>query len=194
MSLTAILTTINATLTANGSLPSTAALEFGPTIKRDRSVPARVTWVPGRDRFDGPRGAMTRAEQQAFFTANPGKQIPRELHTRWAGVEAHIWAGGAASSDDYSATEALVQAVISAIHQAVYGAYELEPSGWVNPRSSEGNLLGHRYVLNVAFRIPMLEVQTISPANPEDVVITTITQTDQIGPLPPGGSTISSTP
>lgn len=194
MSTVAILTAVNSILTANGSLPAGTALEFGPTPKRDRSVPPRVTWVPGRDRYGMATPAMTRSVAAAFLAANPGKQIPRMLNARWAGLEAHIWAGGSAAADDYSATETLLGAVISAVHQTAYGCYELDPSGWVNPRSSEGNLLGHRYVLNVAILVPVLEVQQTTPTSTETAIITTITQTDQVGPIPPGNTTWSTTP
>jgi len=198
MALKDILGPINTILTTNGALsvtPNTPPLELAATPLRDRTSTSRVTWVPTRDRFEMPVAAMTRAVQQAYLAANVGKQIPHALHVRRAGVEAHIWSGSAVgTADDYSSTEAMVQLVISAIHQTVYGAYELDGGGWVNPRSTEGNSLGHRYVLNVVFLIPVLEIQAVTPAATESQTLLMSTQTDQIGPIPPGNSTWSTTP
>jgi len=192
MSLAAILTAVNTTLTTNGTLsttPGTPTLELAATPKRDRTVAPRVTWVPGRDRFTMANPAMTKASQTAYLAANPGKQLPKCLHIRHAGVEAHLWAGTTqGTADDYSATEALVQAVISAVHEVAYGCYELESSGWVNPRGTEGNSLGHRYVLNLSFLIPVLQVQDVSPAVSEVVTVTTVPGTNQFGPVQPSGT------
>ena len=66
-------------------------------------------WVPSVDNFVMRPPAMSKAQQAAFIAANPGKQIPRALGTRIAGVEAHIWAGTVVgSADDYSAAETLM--------------------------------------------------------------------------------------
>src|SRR5438876_1186928 len=174
MSLALVLAPVNTILTTNGALsltPGTPALEIASTPRRDRTSTPRVTWVPTQDTFSPQAPAMTRAVQQAFLAANPGKQIPRWIATRQVGVEAHLWAGTTpGSADDYSLTEALLGAVISALRHQAYGVVHLLPSGWVNPRSSEGNLLGHRYVLNLAIDIPVLEVQDNAPGVGESVV------------------------
>jgi hypothetical protein len=193
MSLVAILTPIHAILVQNGSLQPGAQLELAAMPKRDRTPGPRVTWVPGTDEFKGPDAAVSQSFLQAFHAANPGKQLPRSLGTRLAGVEAHLWNGNQPGSvDDYSGTEGLINAVISAMRHQAYGAYQLRASGWVNPRSSEGNLLGHRYVLNVVWAIPVLEIQDNPiPLPGERTTIQTITPTYQMGPIPPGGTTVN---
>jgi hypothetical protein len=201
MSLVAILTPVNTILTTNGALsltPGTPALELGATPRRDRTSAPRVTWVPGVDQYIKQAPTMKKSEQTAFIAANPGKQIPRWLGTRLAGIEAHIWAGTQPGSvDDYSATETLANAVLSALWHVAYGAVMVNSSGWVNPRGegTEANRLGHRYVLNLTIAIPVLEVQDNAPGVSEQTTLTTFTpQVDQMGPIPPGGSTFSSTP
>jgi len=195
MALKDVLAPVNTILTTNGALsltPGTPALELGSTPKRDRTATPRVTWVPAQDTFVMRPPAMTKAVQAAFIAANPGKQIPRMLYTRLAGLECHIWAGILGSADDYSASEALLGSVISALRHQAYGAIDLNGSAWVNPRSSEGNLLGHRYVLNLTIAIPVLEVQDNAPGVSEQTTLTTFTpQTNQMGPIPPGGSTVT---
>jgi len=199
MSLAGVLVPVNTILTTNGALSTTTgtpALEIASTPKRDRTATPRVTWVPTQDSFNLQPPAMTRSVQQAFLAANPGKQIPRAIATRQVGVEAHIWAGNnPGSADDYSLTEALVGAVISALRHQAYGVVHLLGGAWVNP-GVEANKLGHRYVLNLAIDIPVLEVQDNAPQPPvgESVVTTAETQTDTMGPLSPGGGTYSSTP
>lgn len=199
MALKDVLGPVNTILTTNGALsltPGTPALEIASTPKRDRTTTPRVTWVPTQDRFGPPKApAMTKAQQAAFLAANPGKQVPRSIATRYLGVEAHLWAGNVVgSADDYSAAETLLNQVLSALRHTAYGVLNLEGAAWVNPRASEGNTLGHRYVLSLTIEVPVLESQDNPPGTAESVAITAATQTDQMGPIPPGNTTQSSTP
>jgi hypothetical protein len=201
MALKDVLGPVNTILTTNGALsltPGTPALELASTPRRDRTATPRVTWVPTQDTFGPPTApAMTKAAQAAYFAANGGKQIPRSLATRYVGLEAHIWAGTAVGAvDDYSAAEALLGAVVSALRHQAYGVVHLGASAWVNPRSTEGNTLGHRYVLNLSIEVPVLEVQDNATPQPgERTTLTTFTpQTDQMGPIPPGATTFTQTP
>src|SRR5713101_575310 len=125
MALKDVLGPVNTILTTNGFLPSNAPLEIASTPRRDRTSPPRVTWVPTQDTFNLQPPAMTRAVHQAFLAANPGKQIPRSIATCQVGGEAHIWAGtNPGSADDYSLTEALLGAVISALRHQAYGVVD----------------------------------------------------------------------
>lgn len=194
MALKDVLGAVLAILNANGSITDTT-LYLQANAAKPRTVPPSLVWVVGRDSYAPPNAAMPRAQQQAVSSS---AALARPLHTRWAGVEAHLWASASSNSaiaagDDYSATETLLNAVISAVHQTIYGGYQLQGGGMVNPRSSEGSVLGHRYVLNFAIAIPVFEIQEAAHLQ-ERVQVTTITQTDAMGPIPPGGSTTSTTP
>ena len=192
MALKDICQAIHNELVANASLLAGAAFEFGYSPKAARTLPPRVYWTPTHERFSGPDPRITRAEQ----IATPA--IARQLRTRIATVEAHIWGGDGqaqatqSTTDNFSATETLLNAVVSAIHHQTRGSSELLAGGWV-PGGTDAGTLGHRYILAVAFDMPLTEVQTTSPALPERVVITGETQTTEMQ-FPANGHVVSGSP
>jgi hypothetical protein len=192
MALKDICQAIHAELVANGSVQANALLEYGFAPKAGDGLPPRVYWEPSVDRFGGPDPRMTRAEQ----AANP--DFPRQIRTRIATVLVHIWGGNGAlqathaTIDDFVATETLLNAVVSATHHQTRGSYELLAGGWVKGGTDAGTL-GHRYVLSIAFEIPLTEIQTTAPAKPTRTVITAETQTTEMQ-FPATGHVVSGSP
>lgn len=169
MALVNILGAVNTALIANGSLPAATPLDLGGAAGASRSAPPRVWWIPTRDRFEGANPAVARP----WPTAAPA----RALHTRWCGVEAHIWGGTSAAGDDFSATERLVNDVIGAIRSVpLYGIYQLVGGAWLNQDKSDVMALGHAYVLMIEFAVPITELQ---PSGSTTQVLLTDTITGQ---------------
>jgi hypothetical protein len=112
-------------------------------------APPRVVWVPTEDSF-GP--------------AEKGGVEPRQLRTRIAGVEAHVW------GQDLAATEALVNSVIAAVHAAAHGSYAVSSGRWYG---QDGEVLhfGTVCVLSFQFRIP------VTAPTYETAVVETVTKT-----------------
>lgn len=159
-------------------------LHLGTSSRAQKTIPPAIFWVPKSGAGSGPMIAMPLAIQTAYFAANPGKAIPRALHTRMIMLEIHLWGGPHSSSDDFSSTEALIDATLSAIHHNAYGCYHYIGEEWV-PSGTDIMTLGRRCVLNVEIAVPVLEVAF--PA----VKVTSLPVTTQMGPIPPGGSTVT---
>lgn len=186
MALKDILQLVHNELVANGTL-SDPVLYLGASAKAQRLAPPAIFWVPKRGTgMGGPVMAMPRAIQIAWAAANPTKQIPRALHTRAVNVEAHLWAGEHAAGDDFSATEALLDATISALHHQAYGCYTYHGEEWI-PTGTDTMALGRRLVLFLDIMVPVLE----TTPTPSAVKITNVTVTGQMGPIYPGGSTVT---
>ena len=111
----------------------------------ENGAPPRLVWVPGRDSF-GP--------------AEKGGTAPRQLRTRIARFDVHVWGA------DFEATEALVNDTIAAIYLMTRGSFELSEGEWV----TAGELLafGAVCILGVSFKIPVTEAPSTTK------VVTTI--------------------
>lgn len=189
MSIASLLTLVNNELIATGFLPAGSALRFGPSPKSVRTVPPEVYWVPRSGKGNPPSPAMSRAAQIALTSA--GGTIPRMLASRAVLVESHIWAGGSASTDDYSKTEALLEAVNSAIHHQCQGAYEYLGDEYV-AKGTEAANLGHKIVARFYIVVPLIELPMVAPVTATQSVQTQPAQlTVQEGPIQPGGTTTS---
>jgi hypothetical protein len=120
-------------------LPTGTSSLVGPEFVKDLGTkPPRVVWVPNRERMEP--------------ADNPGSD-PRQLATRAAGVQVHVW------GSDYDATETLLNQVISAIHNSaqLWGAYKLTgEAGWL-ALDGRFTVLGRCYVFEVEFLIPVVE-------------------------------------
>lgn len=172
-------------LVANSTITD-STLHIGASSKSVKSTPPTIFWVPKRGTGGGPLIAMPRAVQLAYVAANPNKQIPRALHSRSVDIDVHLWAGSHAGGDDYSATEALLDATLSAIHHQAYGCYRYVGEDWV-ATGTDAMALGRRCVLNVEILVPVLETTLVGSS----VVITAAPVTSQMGPISPGGSTVT---
>lgn len=186
-SISTLLTLVNNELITMGYLPVGAPLRFGPSPKAVKTVPPEVYWVPRSGKGGPPTPAMSRAAQIALQTA--GGTIPRMLSSRSVLVEAHIWAGGNASSDDYSKSEALLEAVNSAIHHQCQGSYEYLGDEYVAKGTESANL-GHKIVARFYITVPLIELPAVAPVTaPQSVQTQPAQLTIQEGPIPPGGTT-----
>ena len=99
--------------------------------------PPRVTWVPMRDRWDGPQK-----------TPRGGGSTGRSVATRHAGIVLHCWAG------DITSTEDLVAAIVRSLrrHAGPAPFVEIEGGLWVaTGASSLGQ--GYQLTINVAIDV-----------------------------------------
>lgn len=196
MSVSALLTLVNNELIAMGVLAPGTPLRFGPSVRSPKVTPPEVYWIPRVGRGSAPLIAMSRAAQLAYTAS--GKAIPRSLATRMVGVECHLWAGGSAQGDDYSAVEDLLEAVNSAIHHNCQGSYEYHGDEYIT-RGTESSILGHKIIAKFTIGVNLLELpaQTSPSVLVRDQVQSTNLQsaaiTIQDGPIQPGGTTISVT-
>jgi hypothetical protein len=116
-----------------------------------------IVWVPTRDKFDAPKQVES---VRPVGIANNASL--RAVHTRWVGLEARLWAVFSdhptpPTTEDYSATEVLLNTVIMALRKTCYGAYELGPGRWEDARGAEDMVLGRAYALRLWIAVPIYD-------------------------------------
>lgn len=184
MSLKTIAQSVMSELQSLGTV-KVATVHIGSSTKGFKTTPPSIFWVPKRGTGVGPTPAMSSAQQAAWEAANPGKALPRALHTRQVEVDIHIWGdAGPTSTDDYHITENLINEFLSALHHQAYGSYRFNGEDWV-ATGADAMYYGRRVVLHITIYIPVLETQL-------DAGATTIKSTEpttiSMGPLPPGNT------
>jgi hypothetical protein len=124
-----------------------------------------VIWVPTRDRMDAPH---LPARVPASVANNASLQ---SVHTRWAGVEARIWAvysdqPSPPSTEDYSATEVLLNVVVMGVRKILGAGYKLGDGYWEEAqgrgKGSEDMTLGRAYVQPFWFAVPIYDAAGIA--------------------------------
>ena len=149
-------------------------------VDKAKSPPA-VVWVPGRERFERPSES---------HRAKPNEQA-RSLGTNIATVYARCWAkrsstGPAAHEyDDLDAARALAELVINGARRAVFGGFQVVAGEHPDQDGKQLTQLGRPYVLQLEFRLPVVEytadkfqavkVVASSPSVGTETVITTDT-------------------
>lgn len=180
MALKDTLSVVLAELVAMGAITD-STLRLGPNVKGLRTVPPAIWFIPKDSSGRGPDAAATRATQVSLGN------VPRPIHTRDVRLDVHIWAGGPASSDDYSAGELLLQKFLSALHHTSYGSYRFNGETWVSS-GTDVITLGRRVIAHITISVPVLDIQpnAVSATNPtgvvlpESVVVNKSTQTDKM--------------
>jgi len=181
MALKDTLWAINNELIRLGVLPDSTPLQLGSSPKRLKTVPKSVFWVPNQSKASGPNVSVSKDQQDAL-SANGGF-VPRALRTRLLSLDCHLWGGESASVDEYSSTEFLLDAVVTAMQNILPGGYIYSGEKWINP-GTEAAALGHRCIAYFAVNLAVNEV--LPPNIPVSVEIETIDQTAEIGPLADG--------
>jgi hypothetical protein len=126
---------------------------IGLGSRRAQLAPPVVVWVPGSDGYE------VGGEQHT----GTNKAAPPVIAMRLAGVDVHIWGAVApGASEDYSAGESLIAAVITALRTSLRARDLVINSGrWED--KEEGNdftALGRAYILSISIRIPILQQAT----------------------------------
>lgn len=93
--------------------------------------PPRIIWVPTEDSFGSPQGGMT----------------PRQVKTRHAGFEVHVWA------ISYASAELMLHELVCALDAVARTSYEPRGVTWI----TEGELIskGAVCVLGMTFSVPV---------------------------------------
>jgi hypothetical protein len=138
-----------------------ARVEIGPQFVAEHAAPPRVVFVPikGGDSFEPPLDTQPRAGA----TLGQPYENPRQIRTRWAGVEAHIWAAGIKQTEpglqyqaDRAALGELFNQTYAALYEAAFGAYRDVSGG----EESGTKLIGYGllYIYRFQLAIPVLQI------------------------------------
>lgn len=138
-------------------------LVTGDRASSAEAAPPRVVFVVGEERF-GPPGGY----------AGDSLNSPRTIWRRLVPIKITCWATGGTGvdADDTDATEALMTAVVQAIHQQSWTGffYQLTTGKWIEGGTAS---LGKKYELNVIVQLPLT-----MPVTPE-VMVTEFTETTE---------------
>lgn len=154
--LTDVIAAVNANLVTNGTFLATQ-ISTGNLFNAQQDSPPRLVWVPSADSYEG-----------AVMNHGNRSGAGRSLRTRAAGVDAHIWGG------DFASTEDLITGVIQACQMTVTASsstYETLSGVW---RQDGYEAFGFVYMLKLAFKIPVQDMV------PTTATILTLPQTNQM--------------
>lgn len=141
---------ITANLSALGV--SVSLLTFGHSgfERLAEATPPRICWVPTTEDFQPARGMGGDEVIDSTGQTLPSGSLP-PLYTRQCSVECDIW------GVDRDTVEPMIDAVVSAVHDALSGgSYGIASAGWLLPEESGKD--GEIYRITFHFLVPVKRV------------------------------------
>lgn len=140
----AVQTKMTATLTGLPVPEAVPLFAVGEDKLTIEDAPPRIVFVPRHETIRGPHSQ-----------GGDGIRNPRPLRTRHATVQIHVWGAAVApATDDFAATEKLVNHLVAAIHDVAHGVHEELSGNWSTAQASSTRL-GLVYVLEMQIEIPL---------------------------------------
>lgn len=161
-----VVNTIRKNFRANGC---PAQVETGPQFIAENAAPPRVVFVPvpSGDTYEPPLAVQPR--YGADPTTQP-YQNPQSVATRWAAVEAHVWAAGVEQTDaeqqymaDRAALGALINQTFTALYDAAGFSFFRMQGGGEDTRTKLIRF-GLLYIMRFQLAIPVLRIPWVANA------------------------------